>query len=89
MNREPRIVKTVNLDNEQLLVIESQRGACVCVIHRGVCLTGSGQTRSAICSRGSNSLPWRLFSLSRLAGIRIPLGKASWKKLEPTQWIPT
>ena len=32
---EPGIVKTVNLDNEQLLMIESPRGDFVCVIHRG------------------------------------------------------
>lgn len=89
MNCEPRIVKTVNLEYDQLLVIETQRGDRVCVIYRGVCLTGSGLARSTICSCGSNSRPWwRQWILDRLARLRILTGK-SWKKLEPTQWAPT
>lgn len=89
MNFEPRIVKTVNLEYDQLLVIETQRGARVCVIYNGACLTGSGLARSAICSCGSNSRPWRLWILDRLARLRIPTGRTSWKKVEPTQWAPT
>lgn len=89
MNFEPGIVKTVNLDNEQLLVIESRRDARVCVIYRGVCLTGSGLVQCPICSGGSSPRRWRLWILGRLARLRIPTGRTSWKKLEPAQWAPT
>lgn len=89
MNFEPRIVKTVNLDNEQLLVIESRRDARVCVIHRGVCLTGSGLVQCPICSGGSSPRRWRLWIFGRLTRLRIPPGKTSWKKLEPMQWAAT
>ena len=46
MKLEPGIVKTVNLDNEQLLMIESPRGDCVCVIHRGAFLIGCSPAQS-------------------------------------------
>lgn len=84
MNFESGIVKTVNLDNEQLLVIESRRDARVCVIYRGVCLTGGGSVQCPICSGDSRPRRWPSWILDRLNRLRIPRG--SWKKLDPVQW---
>jgi hypothetical protein len=91
MNLEPGIVKTVNLDNEQLLMIESLRGDCVCVIHRGIGLIGCRPARSPDRS-GDSSLrtqrPW----LARIRGLllrdRTPTATARRKGLRPEQWVP-
>ncbi|MBS1134334.1 MAG: hypothetical protein H6R02_1475 [Burkholderiaceae bacterium] len=89
MNCEPRFVKTVNLDNEQLLMIESPRGNCVCVIYRGACLSGSSLVRCRVRSGGSGSQSWRSWIRGRLAPHRMPTGRARWKGLQPKRWAPT
>jgi hypothetical protein len=89
MNCEPRIVKTVNLDNEQLLVIESPCGACVCVIYRGVCLSGSSPVRCRVRSGGFGPQSWRSWVRGWLAPHQIPTGRARRKGLQPMRWAPT
>lgn len=91
MNCELGIVKTVNLDNEQLLVIESSRGDCVCVIHRGVCLIGCGPARSGVGPGGSGLRTWREW-LTWLRGVlirqRAPAATAHREGIRPVRWIP-
>lgn len=88
MSWEPRIVKTVNLDYEQLLVIESPHGAPICVIHRGVVLLAcrpvieSSAGRSKASNWSLRRLPifgWRLLRTLR--------ERTAWTK--PGQWAPT
>lgn len=91
MNFEPAIVKTVNLDNEQLLWIESPRGDCVCVIHRGVCLIGGSPARSGIGPGGSGLRTWREWR-TWLRGVlirhRTPAVTAHRNGIRPVQWVP-
>ena len=86
MKLEPGIVKTVNLDNEQLLVIESPRGDCVCVIHRGAFLIGCSPAQSHGRSGGSASWQWRAWIRSRFTWHRSPEATSHWKGLRPVQW---
>jgi hypothetical protein len=87
-------VKTVNLDNEQLLMIESPRGDLVCVIHRGICLIGSRPAQSHDRSGGASLRAWRpwLAWLAWIRGLllrhRTPATTAHRKALRPEQWAP-
>ena len=91
MNFEPGIVKTVNLDNEQLLMIESRRGDFVCVVHRGVCLIGCSPAHDHDRSGGSSLRTWRPW-LAWIRGLlirhRTPAATAHRKGLRPEQWVP-
>jgi hypothetical protein len=91
MNLEPGIVKTVNLDNEQLLMIESSRGDCVCVIHRGICLIGCSPVQGHDRSGGS-SLRTRRSWLAWIHGLlirhRTPAATAHREGLRPEHWVP-
>ena len=89
MNCEPRIVKTVNLDNEQLLMIESPCGTCLCVIYRGVYLSGSSPMRCRVRSGGFASQSWRSWIRGWLATHQTPTGSARTRRLLPTRWAPT
>jgi len=90
MNLERGIVKTVNLDNEQLLMIESPRGNCVCVIHRGVCLIGSRPERSTDGPGGASSRSWWP-SGAWLRGLisrhRASTATAHWQGLRAVRWL--
>jgi hypothetical protein len=91
MNFEPGIVKTVNLDNEQLLMIESRRGDFVCVVNRGDCLIGCSPAEDHDRSRGSSLRTWRPW-LAWIRGLlirqRTPAATARRKELHPEQWVP-
>lgn len=91
MNFEPGIVKTVNLDNEQLLIIESRRGDFVCVLHRGACLVGCSPARDDDRSGGLSLRTWRQL-LAWIRGLliryRTPPATAHRKGLRPEQWVP-
>jgi hypothetical protein len=91
MNLEPGIVKTVNLDNEQLLMIESPRGDCVCVIHRGVCLIGCSPARRHDPSGGSSlrTWSWRAWIRGLLLRHRLPAATTHWKGLRSAHCAPT
>jgi hypothetical protein len=86
MNFEPGIVKTVNLDNEQLLMIESRRGDFVCVVHRGVCLIGCSPAQGHDRSGGAVLWPLRAWIRSRFTWHRSPAETTLWKGLRPAQW---
>jgi hypothetical protein len=91
MNFEPGIVKTVNLDNEQLLIIESRRGDFVCVVHRGVCLVGCSPAQSNDRSGGSNLRTWRQWLAwirSLLIRYRTPDATVHRNVVRPEQWSP-
>jgi len=88
MNFELGIVKTVNLDNEQLLMIESPRGDCVCVIHRGVCLIGCSRARSHDPSGGSGSRSWLAWIRSRFTWQRLPSATTHWEGLRSAHCAP-
>ncbi|HSQ09505.1 MAG TPA: hypothetical protein VLN25_02655 [Burkholderiaceae bacterium] len=91
MNLEPGIVKTVNLDNEQLLMIESPRGDCVCVIHRGIYLIGCSQAQGHDRSGGSSVRTWRTWLAwirGRLLRHPTPAATAHRNGLRPEQWVP-
>jgi hypothetical protein len=85
MNWEPQIVKTVNLDYDQLLVVESTYGDTVCVIHRGEVLIARQPLRSGQ-PEGPN---WRR-PRSSIRGWWARLRMSSWKVLKPQQaeWVP-
>ena len=91
MSLEPGIVKTVNLDHEQLLIIESPRGDCVCVIHRGVCLIGCSPAQGHDSSGGPSLRTWRPW-LAWMRGLLIrhrpPAATAHRKGLRPEHWVP-
>lgn len=91
MNFEPGIVKTVNLDNEQLLIIESRRGDFVCVVHRGVCLVGCSPAQGHDRSGGSSLRTWRQW-LAWIRGLlirdRTPAATTHRKGLRMEQWVP-
>jgi hypothetical protein len=53
MGWEPQVVRTVDLGYEQLLVLESQRGAVIRVLHGGVWLTQEGLARDIFAERGA------------------------------------
>lgn len=53
MSWEPQVVRTVDLGYEQLLVLESQRGAAIRVLHGGVWLTQEGLARDIFAERGA------------------------------------
>jgi hypothetical protein len=53
MSWEPQVVRTVDLGYEQLLVLESQRGAVIRVLHGGVWLTQEGLARDIFAERGA------------------------------------
>jgi hypothetical protein len=53
MSWEPQIVRTVDLGYEQLLVLESQRGAVIRVLQGGVWLTQEGLARDIFAERGA------------------------------------
>lgn len=53
MSWEPQVVRTVDLGYEQLLVLESQRGAVVRVLHGGVWLTQEGLARDIFAEAGA------------------------------------
>ena len=88
MSWEPRVVKTVNLDYDQLLVIESPHGAPICVIHGGVVLVAYGpeMERNAARPEGSNwsARRWPILGWRLLRALR---ERTQWTK--PTQWVPT
>jgi hypothetical protein len=88
MTLEPGIVKTVNLDNEQMLMIESPRGDCVCVIHRGVCLIGCEPARHDR-SGGPGARRWLAWARSLLIRNRTAAAAPGWKALWPLQWAST
>ena len=56
MGWEPQLVRTVDLGYEQLLVLESQRGAVIRVLHGGVWLTQEGLARDIFAERGAELL---------------------------------
>lgn len=56
MSWEPQIVRTVDLGYDQMLVIESQRGAVIRVVHGGVWLTEEGLARD-VFAQGGDELP--------------------------------
>jgi len=56
MSWEPQIVRTVDLGYDQMLVIESQRGALIRVVHGGVWLTEEGLGRD-VFAQGGDELP--------------------------------
>ena len=85
---ERSIVKTVSLDYDQLLVIESPHGTPLCVIHGGVMWVACRpQMENCVAlPEGSNwsdrrrpFLGWRLLRALR--------ERTQWMK--PTQWVPT
>jgi hypothetical protein len=53
MSWEPQVVRTVDLGYEQLLVLESQRGAVIRVLHGGVWLTQEGLARDIFAEGGA------------------------------------
>lgn len=53
MSWEPQVVRTVDLGYEQLLVLESQRGAAIRVLHGGVWLTQEGLGRDVFAESGA------------------------------------
>jgi hypothetical protein len=53
MSWEPQVVRTVDLGYEQLLVLESQRGAVIRVVHGGVWLTQEGLARDVFAETGA------------------------------------
>jgi hypothetical protein len=92
MNLEPGIVKTVNLDNEQLLLIESPRGDCVCVIYRGACLIGCSPTRSHDRPGGSSLRTWRQWRAwirGLLLRHRMPAATTHWRERRSAHYAPT
>jgi hypothetical protein len=92
MNLEPGIVKTVNLDNEQLLMIESPSGDCLCVIHRGVCLIGCSPARSHDGSGGWSlraRRPWRAWIRDLLLRHRMPAATTHSKELRSAHYALT
>lgn len=56
MSWEPEIVRTVDLGYDQMMVIESQRGALIRVVHGGVWLTEEGLSRD-VFAQGGDDLP--------------------------------
>jgi len=56
MSWEPQIFRTVDLGYEQLLVIESHRGAVIRVLHGGVWLTEEGMARDVFAQGGDEVL---------------------------------
>lgn len=88
MSWEPRIVKTVNLDYDQLLVIESPHGAPICVIHGGVVLVACRPVRERSGGRpeASNRSLRRLPMLGWTL-LRTLREWTQWTK--PRQWAPT
>lgn len=56
MSWEPQIFRTVDLGYDQMLVIESQRGAVIRVVHGGVWLTEEGLSRD-VFAQGGDELP--------------------------------
>jgi hypothetical protein len=53
MSWQPQVVRTVDLGYEQLLVLESHRGAVIRVLHGGVWLTQEGLARDIFAERGA------------------------------------
>ena len=54
MSWEPQVVRNVYLGYEQLLVLESQRGAVIRVLQGGVWLTQEGLARDIFAERGAD-----------------------------------
>jgi len=91
MKLEPGIVKTVNLDNEQLLMIESPCGDCLCVIHCGIYLIGCSPAQGHDRSGGSSVRtwrPWLAWTHGLLLRHRTPAATAYRKGLRPEHWVP-
>jgi hypothetical protein len=88
MSWEPRIVKTVNLDYDQLLVIESPHGAPICVIHRGVVLVACRPLMEKSAGRREAS-KWSLRRLPIFGWrlLRTLRERTQWTM--PRQWAPT
>jgi hypothetical protein len=88
MSWEPRIVKTVNLDYDKLLVIESPHGAPICVIHGGVVLVACRPVMEKSAGRREAS-NWSLRRLPILGWrlLRTLRERTQWTK--PRQWAPT
>ena len=89
MNWEPEVVKTVNLDYDSLLVIETKHGDTVCVIHQGVVLIARGPARSTGQPHGSNWRFLRLPARGWWARLWTLSGRMQWTKPNPAQWVPT
>lgn len=53
MSWEPQVVTTVDLGYDQMLVLESQRGAVIRVLHGGVWLTQEGLERDIFAEGGA------------------------------------
>jgi hypothetical protein len=89
MNLERGIVKTVNLDNEQLLVIESPRGDCLGLIHRGAYLIGCSPAPGGIGPGGSGLRTWRTWLRGLLIRQRTSAAAVHRAGLRPVQWVAT